>query len=79
MAIDSSLFKQWLKNMESETGILRDGSLYLKRVLIQVIQSFKVVKFIWNFTCSYLIVVELMIWVMIGCGYVWKEDWISEV
>ncbi|KAL6174590.1 hypothetical protein ACLB2K_051236 [Fragaria x ananassa] len=40
MAIDSSLFKQWLKNMESETGILRDGSLYLKRVLIQGVDMF---------------------------------------
>ncbi|KAM5572680.1 hypothetical protein ABKV19_012630 [Rosa sericea] len=39
-AIDSSLFKQWLKNMESETGILRDGSLSLKRVLIQGVDMF---------------------------------------
>ncbi|XP_062001189.1 nudix hydrolase 14, chloroplastic-like [Rosa rugosa] len=39
-AIDSSLFKQWLKNMESETGILSDGSLALKRVLIQGVDMF---------------------------------------
>ncbi|KAK9927393.1 hypothetical protein M0R45_024577 [Rubus argutus] len=39
-AIDSSLFKQWLKNMESESGILRDGSMTLKQVLIQGVDMF---------------------------------------
>lgn len=35
-AIDSSLFKQWLKNLQSETGILGSGGFSLKRVLVQV-------------------------------------------
>nr|XP_025628215.1 nudix hydrolase 14, chloroplastic isoform X4 [Arachis hypogaea] len=35
-AIDSSLFKQWLHNLQSETGILADGTLALRQVLIQV-------------------------------------------
>ncbi|XP_058009594.1 nudix hydrolase 14, chloroplastic isoform X2 [Hevea brasiliensis] len=35
-AIDSSLFKQWLKNLQSETGILASGAFLLKRVLVQV-------------------------------------------
>ncbi|KAF4403975.1 hypothetical protein G4B88_014431 [Cannabis sativa] len=39
-AIDSSLFKQWLKNMESETGILSGGDLSLKQVLIQGVDMF---------------------------------------
>ncbi|KAF8380356.1 hypothetical protein HHK36_027841 [Tetracentron sinense] len=39
-AIDSSLFKQWLKNMQSETGILAHGDLSLKRVLIQGVDMF---------------------------------------
>ncbi|CAE6134146.1 unnamed protein product [Arabidopsis arenosa] len=34
-AIDSSLFRNWLRNLESETGILADGSMTLKQVLIQ--------------------------------------------
>ncbi|XP_024159681.1 nudix hydrolase 14, chloroplastic-like [Rosa chinensis] len=34
-AIDSSLFKQWLKNTQSENGILHGGSMSLTRVLIQ--------------------------------------------
>lgn len=36
-AIDSALFKQWLKNMQSETGILDNGSMSLRQVLIQVV------------------------------------------
>ncbi|OUZ99476.1 NUDIX hydrolase domain [Macleaya cordata] len=36
-AIDSSLFKQWLENMRSETGILAHGDMSLRRVLIQVV------------------------------------------
>ncbi|XLR24496.1 hypothetical protein HN51_071018 [Arachis hypogaea] len=34
-AIDSSLFKQWLHNLQSEIGILADGTLALRQVLIQ--------------------------------------------
>lgn len=36
-AIDSALFKQWLKNMQSEPGILANGSMSLRQVLIQVV------------------------------------------
>ncbi|MED6133971.1 Nudix hydrolase 14, chloroplastic [Stylosanthes scabra] len=39
-AIDSSLFKQWLHNLQSETGILADGTLALKQVLIQGVDMF---------------------------------------
>ncbi|PON57456.1 Dihydroneopterin triphosphate diphosphatase [Parasponia andersonii] len=39
-AIDSSLFKQWLKNTQSESGILSGGALYLERVLIQGVDIF---------------------------------------
>ncbi|QHO38690.1 Nudix hydrolase 14 [Arachis hypogaea] len=35
-AIDSSLFKQWLHNLQSEIEILADGTLALRQVLIQV-------------------------------------------
>ncbi|XLT05451.1 hypothetical protein HN51_044200 [Arachis hypogaea] len=35
-AIDSSLLKQWLHNLQSEIGILADGTLTLRQVLIQV-------------------------------------------
>ncbi|QHO07427.1 Nudix hydrolase 14 [Arachis hypogaea] len=35
-AIDSSLFKQWLHNLQSEIGILADGTLALRQVLILV-------------------------------------------
>ncbi|RYR25715.1 hypothetical protein Ahy_B02g059681 [Arachis hypogaea] len=35
-AIDSSLFKQWLHNLQSEIGILADSTLALRQVLIQV-------------------------------------------
>lgn len=39
-AIDSSLFKQWLKNLQSETGILAKGDMTLSRVLIQGVDMF---------------------------------------
>ncbi|RYR29502.1 hypothetical protein Ahy_B01g053907 isoform C [Arachis hypogaea] len=39
-AIDSSLFKQWLHNLQSETGILADGTLALRQVLIQGVDMF---------------------------------------
>ncbi|XP_024195315.2 nudix hydrolase 14, chloroplastic [Rosa chinensis] len=39
-AIDSSLFKQWLKNTQSENGILHGGSMSLTRVLIQGVDMF---------------------------------------
>ncbi|KFK31944.1 hypothetical protein AALP_AA6G180200, partial [Arabis alpina] len=40
-AIDSCLFKNWLKNLESEKGgILSDGSMTLKQVLIQGVDMF---------------------------------------
>ncbi|KAK6935281.1 hypothetical protein RJ641_035436, partial [Dillenia turbinata] len=39
-AIDSSLFKQWLKNMQSKTGILANGAIYLRGVLIQGVDMF---------------------------------------
>ncbi|KAK6935280.1 NUDIX hydrolase domain [Dillenia turbinata] len=39
-AIDSSLFKQWLKNMQSETGILANGAMSLRKVLIQGVDMF---------------------------------------
>ncbi|CAH1451474.1 unnamed protein product [Lactuca virosa] len=40
LAIGSSLFKQWLKNIQSEKGLLVDGSLSLKQVLIQGVDMF---------------------------------------
>ncbi|XP_006396823.2 nudix hydrolase 14, chloroplastic [Eutrema salsugineum] len=39
-AIDSSMFKNWLRNLESETGILADGTVTLKQVLIQGVDMF---------------------------------------
>ncbi|KAL5727843.1 ADP-sugar diphosphatase [Ranunculus cassubicifolius] len=39
-AIDSSLFKQWLKSLQSETGILARGDMSLKQVLIQGVDMF---------------------------------------
>ncbi|PSS04110.1 Nudix hydrolase [Actinidia chinensis var. chinensis] len=39
-AIESSLFKQWLKNIQAETGILANGSMSLERVLIQGVDMF---------------------------------------
>lgn len=35
-AIESSLFQQWLKNIQTETGILANGDMSLNQVLIQV-------------------------------------------
>ncbi|KAL4592843.1 hypothetical protein LXL04_005849 [Taraxacum kok-saghyz] len=40
LAIGSSLFEQWLKNIQSEKGLLVDGTLSLKQVLIQGIDMF---------------------------------------
>ncbi|XVF52769.1 hypothetical protein PTKIN_Ptkin05aG0045200 [Pterospermum kingtungense] len=39
-AIESSLFRQWLKNIESESGILASGELTLTQVLIQGVDMF---------------------------------------
>ncbi|KAJ3672482.1 hypothetical protein LUZ60_007203 [Juncus effusus] len=39
-AVESSLFKQWLKNMQSEKGVLTDGSLKLRQVHIQGVDMF---------------------------------------
>ncbi|CAL5442261.1 unnamed protein product [Camellia sinensis] len=39
-AIESSLFKQWLKNLQTENGILSNGAMFLKQVLIQGVDMF---------------------------------------
>ncbi|KAI9174798.1 hypothetical protein LWI28_022842 [Acer negundo] len=39
-AIESSLFKQWLHNLQTETGILANGDMLLKQVLIQGVDMF---------------------------------------
>ncbi|KDO63684.1 hypothetical protein CISIN_1g021805mg [Citrus sinensis] len=39
-AVESTLFKQWLKNLQSETGILANGDMLLKQVLIQGVDMF---------------------------------------
>ncbi|KAF6160295.1 hypothetical protein GIB67_019064 [Kingdonia uniflora] len=39
-AIDSTLFKQWLKNMQSESGVLAHDDMSLKQVLIQGVDMF---------------------------------------
>ncbi|XP_075505825.1 LOW QUALITY PROTEIN: nudix hydrolase 14, chloroplastic [Primulina tabacum] len=39
-AIESSLFKQWLKNIQMETGLLANGAMSLKKVLIQSVDMF---------------------------------------
>lgn len=39
-AIESSLFKNWLANMQGECGILANGSMLLERVLIQDVDMF---------------------------------------
>ena len=41
-AIYSPLFKQWLMNLQSESGILTKGAMSLKRVLIQVLENYLV-------------------------------------
>ncbi|KAL5541012.1 hypothetical protein UlMin_042585 [Ulmus minor] len=40
IAIDSSLFQQWLKNLQCETGVLSGGNLFLEKVLIQGVDMF---------------------------------------
>ncbi|KAK8934841.1 hypothetical protein KSP39_PZI014370 [Platanthera zijinensis] len=35
-AIDSTMFKQWLKNMEREKGLLAAGQMHLRRVEVQI-------------------------------------------
>ncbi|KAJ4712906.1 nudix hydrolase 14, chloroplastic-like [Melia azedarach] len=39
-AIESTLFKQWLNNLQSENGILANGDMLLKQVLIQGVDMF---------------------------------------
>ncbi|CAO2820019.1 unnamed protein product [Amaranthus hypochondriacus] len=39
-AIDSSLFQQWLKNLQGENGALTDGAMSLNKVLIQGVDYF---------------------------------------
>ncbi|KAK4389385.1 Nudix hydrolase 14, chloroplastic, partial [Sesamum angolense] len=39
-AIESSLFKQWLKNIQTETGLLANGAMSLRQVLIQSVDMF---------------------------------------
>nr|KJB37566.1 hypothetical protein B456_006G210900 [Gossypium raimondii] len=39
-AIESSLFRQWLKNLECENGILANGYMTLTQVLIQGVDMF---------------------------------------
>ncbi|KAA3456232.1 nudix hydrolase 14, chloroplastic-like [Gossypium australe] len=39
-AIESSLFRQWLKNLECENGILANGNMTLTQVLIQGVDMF---------------------------------------
>ncbi|KAL8244870.1 hypothetical protein R6Q59_011128 [Mikania micrantha] len=40
IAVGCSLFEQWLKNIQREKGLLADGSLSLKQVLIQGVDMF---------------------------------------
>ncbi|XP_027336255.1 nudix hydrolase 14, chloroplastic [Abrus precatorius] len=39
-AIESSLFKQWLHNLQTENGVLSDGTMALRQVLIQGVDMF---------------------------------------
>ncbi|KAL5064365.1 hypothetical protein RYX36_026102 [Vicia faba] len=39
-AIDSSLFKQWLHNLQTENGILANGKMTLNHILIQGVDMF---------------------------------------
>ncbi|KAL8114514.1 hypothetical protein AgCh_021393 [Apium graveolens] len=39
-AIESSLFQQWLKNIQTESGLLVNGDMSLKEVLIQGVDMF---------------------------------------
>ncbi|KAK2989137.1 hypothetical protein RJ640_027211 [Escallonia rubra] len=40
IAIESTLFQQWLKNMQTRTGILANGTMSLRQVLIQGVDMF---------------------------------------
>lgn len=39
-AMESFLFKQWLKNMQTETGLLANGDMLLKQVQVQGVDMF---------------------------------------
>ncbi|KAL5186498.1 Nudix hydrolase 14, chloroplastic [Glycine soja] len=39
-AVECSLFKQWLHNLQTENGVLADGTLALRQVLIQGVDMF---------------------------------------
>ncbi|XP_012835522.1 PREDICTED: nudix hydrolase 14, chloroplastic [Erythranthe guttata] len=39
-AIECTLFKQWLKNIQTETGLLSNGAMSVKRVVIQGVDMF---------------------------------------
>ncbi|RDX77502.1 Nudix hydrolase 14, chloroplastic, partial [Mucuna pruriens] len=39
-AVESSLFKQWLHNLQTENGVLADGTMALRQVLIQGVDMF---------------------------------------
>ncbi|QCD81251.1 nudix hydrolase 14, chloroplastic [Vigna unguiculata] len=39
-AVESSLFKQWLHNLQTENGILADGTMSLRQVLVQGVDMF---------------------------------------
>ncbi|KAG8069471.1 hypothetical protein GUJ93_ZPchr0006g43073 [Zizania palustris] len=39
-AVESSLFKQWVKNLQAEKGILSYGKLNLRKILIQCVDMF---------------------------------------
>ncbi|VFQ66340.1 unnamed protein product [Cuscuta campestris] len=39
-AIESSLFKKWLENIQTETGLLANGSMSLTQILIQGVDMF---------------------------------------
>ncbi|KAL3647244.1 Nudix hydrolase 14, chloroplastic [Castilleja foliolosa] len=39
-AIDCTLFKQWLKNIQTETGLLKSGAMSVRQVIIQDVDMF---------------------------------------
>ncbi|ESW27611.1 hypothetical protein PHAVU_003G216900 [Phaseolus vulgaris] len=39
-AVESSLFKQWLHNLQTENGVLADGTMTLRQVLVQGVDMF---------------------------------------
>ncbi|KAH6755766.1 nudix hydrolase-like protein 14 [Perilla frutescens var. hirtella] len=39
-AIECSLFKQWLKNIQTENGLLSDGTMSLRQVIVQGVDMF---------------------------------------